>query len=231
MSISNRPTLAEDIADHLVEKIICMELKPGEQIREAKAKEEFNVSNGPIREAFLILEKYHLVEIIPRKGVRVTEMSADFIRCLFEIMTELVGLIIRGTCENRTEKELKYLLEMKHKAVNSAENNDVTGYFMTIYDIIQVGLGVSRNPLLAKMIQSCFPSIRRAYFLSLSHSTDNLEDGVATLETISKHVVNRNSMMAEKTIQSYLRREQKRVLKIINQFSPKNDGMSIAECG
>ena len=112
MKILKRQNLAEDIAEYLAEKIISMELKPGEQIREAKTKEEFNVSNGPVREAFQILEKYHLVEIIPRKGVRVSEMTSDFIRNLFEVVIELTGFIVRRLCENRTEEELENLLEL-----------------------------------------------------------------------------------------------------------------------
>ncbi len=226
MRIPKRPNLAEDIADYLADKIICIELKPGEQIREAKAKEKFKVSNGPIREAFQILEKYHLVEIIPRKGVRVTELSADFVRCLFEIMTELIGFIIRRLCENRTEEELNNLLELQDKAVNSAEKKDIAGYFTTTVLIMQIALDVSRNPLLAKMVQSWLPSLRRAYFLSLSHSEYNIEDSVAALLAVSEHVSNRDPVKGEEAIRSYLHRERERVLEIIEKYSP--DGESIS---
>jgi hypothetical protein len=67
--------LSEQIAGYLRVQIIRGELAPGERILEAKLAETMEVSRGPIREALRSLEKTRLIELTPRRGARVTEMS------------------------------------------------------------------------------------------------------------------------------------------------------------
>jgi DNA-binding GntR family transcriptional regulator len=64
----------------LKEKIITGELKSGQKLSETSLSVKLGISRPPLREAFRILEKDHLVVNIPRKGTYVTELSIkDFI--------------------------------------------------------------------------------------------------------------------------------------------------------
>jgi DNA-binding GntR family transcriptional regulator len=60
---------------HLREKIITAELKSGQKLNEASLSVNLGISRPPLREAFRLLEKDHLVVNIPRKGTFVTELS------------------------------------------------------------------------------------------------------------------------------------------------------------
>jgi len=60
----------------LREKIITAELKSGQKLNEASLSVNLGISRPPLREAFRLLEKDHLVVNIPRKGTYVTELSA-----------------------------------------------------------------------------------------------------------------------------------------------------------
>jgi len=60
---------------HLREKIITGELKSGQKLNEASLSVNLGISRPPLREAFRLLEKDHLVVNIPRKGTFVTELS------------------------------------------------------------------------------------------------------------------------------------------------------------
>ena len=84
MSFQNRKNLAQEIADHVSEKIIQMEIEPGERILEARIAQELNVSHSPVREAIRILERYRLVELSPRRGARVTDMSERHVGWMFD---------------------------------------------------------------------------------------------------------------------------------------------------
>ena len=68
-------TLAEKISQHLSDRIIRMEIKPGERLLEIKIAEELGVSQSPVREALRILEKKPFFRIMPRNGTYVTEIS------------------------------------------------------------------------------------------------------------------------------------------------------------
>lgn len=218
MAVPIRRKLAEDIADYLTEKIVQMEIQPGERITEAKIREIFDVSGSPVREALLLLEKKHLVELIPRRGAKAAEMSPEFIGNMYDVLAELGGLFVRRTCEDRTEKELSWYKEMVSKALHCASNKDILGYFEATRAIGLFGLEASRNPLLAGMIREWIPSFQRANFLYLSHSSFNLEDHVTSFQELLKHVVDGNVEMAERVTRSYFVKERERVLEIISTY-------------
>jgi DNA-binding GntR family transcriptional regulator len=71
-----KPTLniTEQIADHLAQLVIRDQLLGGARIQELKIANELGVSRGSVREALLILERRHLIEIVPRKGAVVNEI-------------------------------------------------------------------------------------------------------------------------------------------------------------
>ncbi len=73
-----KPTLniTEQIADHLAALVINGTLEGGARIQELKIANELGVSRGSVREALLILERRHLIEIVPRKGAVVNEVNA-----------------------------------------------------------------------------------------------------------------------------------------------------------
>ena len=75
-------SLSEQIAQHIGLRIIKAQLKPKERIQELKVAKELDVSRGSVREALLILERRHLVNIFPRKGVGI---SSSFEICLIPI--------------------------------------------------------------------------------------------------------------------------------------------------
>ena len=74
-----KPTLniTEQIADHLADLVILGDLPGGSRIQELKIANELGVSRGSVREALLILERRHLIEIVPRKGAVVNQINAQ----------------------------------------------------------------------------------------------------------------------------------------------------------
>ena len=68
--------ITEQIADHLGEQIIVGEIASGTRIQEVKIAKALKVSRGSVREALLILERRHLITIVPRKGASVNETGA-----------------------------------------------------------------------------------------------------------------------------------------------------------
>lgn len=68
------------------------ELPAGSDHLEAELAERFGMSRTPVREAALILESQGLVELRPRKGVRVLPVSAEDMREIYDILTELESL-------------------------------------------------------------------------------------------------------------------------------------------
>lgn len=70
-----KDTLATQIKDALLDRIIKGTYKPGERLVELPIAKELGVSQAPVREAFQVLEAMRFVESQPNRGTRVREIS------------------------------------------------------------------------------------------------------------------------------------------------------------
>ena len=59
----------------LKKNIIECALKPGQMLSENALTEELNVSRTPVREALVELSKIDLIEVLPKRGSRVTKIN------------------------------------------------------------------------------------------------------------------------------------------------------------
>jgi len=217
MPFEDRQNLAQEIAEHIAEKIIRTEIASGERILEARIAEQFHVSRSPVREAMRILERYRLVELSPRRGASVTEMSEKYVGWLFEIMSDLLGLAVRLCAQNRTPGELDRLVQHERSVAELAAGGDSAGYLRALYEASRTVFKATGNPLLEQMMADWVPSLRRAYFVSLSHSSYTLLESAATMRKLIQHIVKGSPDAAARTMQSHVAAEKKRVLHILRR--------------
>ncbi len=201
--------LPDQIARYLQNRIIRGELPPGKKINEAELAPELGVSRGPIREAFLILEKKMLVELLPRRGARVTEMSVSLIDSLYDILTELYGLLAERTAEKRTDEDLRALGDVMKSLEDFADAGDTTGYYESLFEYAAVCRRAVQNPLLDRLLEDYEPSVRRTEFLRFSQRVVKLEKNVQMVRKLTRHIQERNGQMAGKTIREIVRQEKK----------------------
>ena len=68
------------------------ELAAGSDHLETELADRLGMSRTPVREAALTLEAQGLLEMRPRKGVRILALSAEDMREIYEVLTELESL-------------------------------------------------------------------------------------------------------------------------------------------
>lgn len=73
----------------LRDMIVNNQLPPGSNYLETELAEMLNMSRTPVREAVIVLESQGLVEVRPRRGVRVLPLSARDMEEIYEVLTEL----------------------------------------------------------------------------------------------------------------------------------------------
>ena len=165
--------ITEQIADFLEEKIVTGELKGGARIQEVKLAKELSVSRGSVREALLILERRHLIDVVPRKGAVVHSMSQqDAIEVL-----ELLALMERRylpTCLNNTTL-LTSLMEPLNGLEAAAKASDLQASLEHRAAFYQCLL--QDAPRYAKTVfASLLPSSQRVYFTLLQKTDLDLYD-------------------------------------------------------
>jgi len=204
MTFNQVANLSQQIADHITEKIIRMEIRPGERIMETAIADDLGVSRSPIREALRILEKNRLVELIPRRGARVTELSKTNISHLCDVLTALFCLMVRQCVENGTAQQFGIIDGAAKRSRDSAAGGDVWGYYSALFDFAVATLKATHNPLLEQMIHELLPNVRRIIYASFSSRKAALERNVTVVMTGNGHLQARNVGMAQKTLIDYI---------------------------
>jgi DNA-binding GntR family transcriptional regulator len=123
----NRPTLTvpEQIAAQIGDQIISGDMAPGTHVLELPLSDRYHVSRGPIRDAFRILEREGLLTIEPRRGAKVTALSAQELAEIFEIRAGLLAIVARKNALERNPAFIRvyehYVARLKQYAVKKDE--------------------------------------------------------------------------------------------------------------
>lgn len=95
---------ARERAYHQIrEKIIYMELKPGEPLSDKVLAEQLEMSRTPVREALMLLSAYHMVVLKPQSGTFVTPIDAEWVAMEQFARMSLEKEIIRMACAGNRE--------------------------------------------------------------------------------------------------------------------------------
>jgi DNA-binding GntR family transcriptional regulator len=121
-------SLSARVASELRRGILTGRHRPGERLIEDRLSEEMGVSRMPIREALRTLAAEGLVEIQPRRGASVAEISVDAARDLVEVRATLEGLNARLAARHHEPgimDELRNVLEQGNAAARSRNVDDL----------------------------------------------------------------------------------------------------------
>lgn len=116
--IRTRP-LPQEVADQIREMIRKGHLEQGQKISEVEFCAELGISRTPLREALRVLAGEGLVDLVPRRGARVTRPTIGEIQDMFAVMAVLEGLCARVAAEHLTAPRLAEV-EGLHQALEDA---------------------------------------------------------------------------------------------------------------
>lgn len=114
-----RQSSPELIAESLRQAIIEGQLSPGESLRQENLAKHFAVSRIPVREALRRLESEGWIELQRHRGARVTPLSAEEVREIYEIRASLEVTALQLAAPNHTPRTLKQaatVLRLSHNA-------------------------------------------------------------------------------------------------------------------
>ncbi|MDQ4502389.1 GntR family transcriptional regulator [Sinomonas sp. ASV322] len=93
-------SLADFAYQRLQDKLITLEIRPGEPINDGQLAAELGVGRTPVREALKRLETDHLVVTYPRRGTFATVVDITELAAISEIRELLEPLAARRAAEN-----------------------------------------------------------------------------------------------------------------------------------
>ncbi|WP_369959434.1 GntR family transcriptional regulator [Pseudomonas benzenivorans] len=204
MTFKASDSLAEQIAHYLAERIIRGEMKACERIQEQKVTQALNVSRGSVREALLILERRHLVVILPRRGAQVSELTPHKVQSLYALVMELYILLARAVADGwRDDSDLAPFLAIQQRLMESQRNEDIDAFVEHSFDVMRLAFPFADNPYLQETVENLLPAISRTYHLALERRKGEMAQFLEIFAQLLQAIVERDHGRARELLLGY----------------------------
>lgn len=157
--------MASQALEKLEDMIITLELEPGSLWTEGALAALVGFGRTPVREALKRLEASHLVTIVQRHGIRITEINVERQLLLLETRRELERLIAARAARRRTDAEAVLFKQSAMALRQAGRRGDIRAFFRAHVEAQERTLQASRNPFAATAISPCYAMSRRFYYL------------------------------------------------------------------
>lgn len=157
-------TLASRAYRQLEEMIVTLELSPGAVVSVADLTDRIDIGRTPLREALQRLADERLVEILPRRGVRITQIHLRDHLTLLETRRVLDRLMVRRAAR-RVESLDRGALDACGTAIREAAAADQLDEFMRLdRQFDEIVVEAAQNPFAAEAAMPLHTHCRRFWY-------------------------------------------------------------------
>lgn len=157
-------SLTEQAYARIEELIVTLQVPPGQAISEGELCETSGFGRTPVREAIQRLAQQHLITILPRRGMIVTDINVETQLSLLELRRELERMMVRAAARRRTSEEQFQFGEMASAMERAAEADDEEA-FLALDKAFNALVGQAcRNPFAQSAMEQWNPLSRRFWF-------------------------------------------------------------------
>lgn len=208
MEFEPQLTLTEQIADHLGSEIIAGRLAPATRIQELKVAGELGVSRGSVREALLILESRHLIEIIPRRGAVVSAMESNEIADFCEVFAQMQSLCF-GKLAQLDRADLSPLTAAIERMAEAVREEDRDAVLTARREFLLASLPPLNNFYLSSVLKGLIPAGLRMEHLVSRHPSYDARDTLRYHQALMDAVEAGQLARVEELVRAYHARERK----------------------
>lgn len=169
-------SLADKVYADLEEMIVTLQLEPGQMLSESELGEMLNVSRTPIGEALQRLAREGLVNILPRRGIVVTEINiADQLKLLE--FRRVVSRFAAGSAARRRKeedsKQMSTIAKQLLDAVKAKDGHALLQADKAFHDHFSICI---RNEFASRALDS-LDSLSRRFWFVYHQNQDDAESG------------------------------------------------------
>lgn len=172
----------------LLDRLIMLDVQPGEPIMEKQLAEEMGVGRTPLREALKRLESDHLVVTYPRRGTFASQVDVTELAHVSEVRQALEPLAARQAAEaqggDMREDLLEVLVHLKNLNPNQSQR-DLLAYDLSVHRMIY---NVTQNEHLSETLIR-LDNIATRIWAALSDRLPSLHGHIIEHTQLIKHIV------------------------------------------
>lgn len=202
-------TLSEEVYRHLKKLIVTSELLPGTPLQEVELSIQLDVSRTPVREALRTLESEGLVEIQPRRGARVAQISRQDVLDAYEARVWVEPRTAAKAAKNINEEILSELEAVVGKMpVDPTTHEEASQVLRADYEFHSLIAKAASNRFIATVVNEAHTVTQRAaYFVPPERYFRSREEHRAILNAIVKG----DSELAAELMRTHLRNARNRM--------------------
>lgn len=163
-----RLSLVERTYQEIKQRIMGNFYPPNLRVLEQDLAHQLGVSRTPVREALIRLQNEGLVEVQPRRGMRVIPISPDDMREVYEVLMCLESQAAERLAERRpSEAELEPLMSAVEDMERALERGDLESWAESDQRFHRLLLELAGNSRLSAMALTVFDQVHRARMATL----------------------------------------------------------------
>ncbi|MCC8163846.1 MAG: GntR family transcriptional regulator [Lachnospiraceae bacterium] len=143
-----KKTLRKKIRNYIIQQIANGTYRGGERIVETKLAKELEVSQAPVREAFLELTAMGILEERPYSGTFIRSIGPDDVEDIYNTRAFIEEYASRLAAKNVTDEQLANIENLLHK-MDQAEDN--TAFLEMDIDFHTMVVDAAQSPALKRM--------------------------------------------------------------------------------
>ena len=169
---ASSPTLSDRAYRDIEELIVTLQLPPGTAVSEGLLSRRLGIGRTPIREALQRLARESLVQILPRRGIMVTEINARTQLRLLEARREVERLVARSAARRATPAERKRMAEIAERFEASARRNDDKAFMRVDREFNELSLAAAKNEFAGRAMRLMAGLSRRFWYHHYKEAAD-----------------------------------------------------------
>jgi DNA-binding GntR family transcriptional regulator len=141
--------------------IVTLALAPGDWVTESSLSERLGVSRTPIREALQRLARARLVEIVPRRGLRITRVRVEDQLALLEFRREVERFLTVQAAKRSSVGDRERFREMAKEMDGCSLTRDEAEHYRIDLDYKLLLVGTAGNEHASEAVAPLWASSRR----------------------------------------------------------------------
>lgn len=148
----NNGTLREKVYKYLRKELSRGDLKDESFIDQDKICKQLNISRAPLRDALIQLESERFVQILPRRGVRISKLSLKDVKDSYGIISAVESYVVAFGFHKFKPKHIKRMEELNRGLYEMLDSEQFEEYYDLNLKFHDVFLSLSQNSLVGDIV-------------------------------------------------------------------------------
>lgn len=209
----------------LKDEILTCKLAPGSPVFEGEVAERLEMSKTPVREALSMLVHERFVEVRPRQGYRVSDVTLGDVQEVFQLRLLLEPAAAELAAERATPEQLQ-VLRSSSEDVGGADYDERVRQAALFHGTLADASG---NTRIAGTLHNLLDEMQRLRFIGLT-SDDTYENEAAEHRELLDALLKGNHHLARDIAQRHVEGDRMRMFEaILGSLSTSGGGLAASQ--